>query len=68
MYRYMEDLEVTKHWFQGNIDHILDIYGKDHSLTKEDVYLGAFASVLELAVAFSRMSPIRCVLFSYWYS
>lgn len=40
MYRYMEELEVTKQWFQGNIDHILELYGKDHSVTKEDVFLG----------------------------
>ncbi|EIM84603.1 uncharacterized protein STEHIDRAFT_100616 [Stereum hirsutum FP-91666 SS1] len=39
MYRYMEELEVTKQWFQGNIDHILELYGKDHSVTKEDVFL-----------------------------
>ena len=45
MYRYMEELDVTKQWFQGNIDHILEVYGKEHSLTKEDVYLGMCHSV-----------------------
>ncbi|THH14319.1 hypothetical protein EW146_g5999 [Bondarzewia mesenterica] len=39
MYRYVEDLDAPKKWFQGSIDHILELYGREHKISKEDVYL-----------------------------
>lgn len=44
MYRYLENLDVPKKWFQANIDHIMKLYGREHQLTKEDLFLGAICS------------------------
>lgn len=41
VYRYMEDLRIPKLWFEANIDGILAKYGRDHKLTRGDVFLGA---------------------------
>ena len=38
-YKYVEELEAPKKWFEANIQTILTIYGKEHRLQKEDVYL-----------------------------
>lgn len=40
VYRYVEDLVAPKAWFKANIDHILKMYGRTHSLQKEDILLG----------------------------
>lgn len=40
MYNYIEDLSTPKKWFKANIDEILRSYGDDHSITKEDAFLG----------------------------
>ena len=40
MYRYMESLTTPKAWFMANISHILELYGEEHRLQKEDVHLG----------------------------
>ena len=39
-YRYIADLTAPKRWFEANIDRILSLYGKEHRLQKEDVFLG----------------------------
>ncbi|KAI1781947.1 hypothetical protein LXA43DRAFT_1154470 [Ganoderma leucocontextum] len=41
-YRYLEDLSMPgpKRWFQDNADRILGIYGEEHCISKEDLYLG----------------------------
>ncbi|KAI1791365.1 hypothetical protein LXA43DRAFT_1094516 [Ganoderma leucocontextum] len=39
-YRYLEDLSTPKRWFQDNADRILGIYGEEHCISKEDLYLG----------------------------
>ena len=43
-YRYIEDpkLSTPKRWFVANVDKILELYGKEHQLQKEDLCLGAF--------------------------
>ena len=40
MYRYIEDLVTPKAWFKANIDHILELYGAEYNIQKEDLYLG----------------------------
>ncbi len=45
VYRYIEDLSTPKKWFKANVDHILDIYGAEHRISKEELYLGAFVRV-----------------------
>ena len=44
VYRYITNLDVPKKWFQSNIDQIVKIYGKEHRLTREDIYLGMFGN------------------------
>ncbi|TFK79567.1 hypothetical protein K466DRAFT_570161 [Polyporus arcularius HHB13444] len=39
VYRYIEDLSTPKKWFKANVDHILDIYGAEHRISKEELYL-----------------------------
>jgi abelson tyrosine-protein kinase 1 len=50
MYKYIEDLSTPKEWFKANVDEILRSYGDDHSITKEDVFLG----MLEIAFDLNR--------------
>ncbi|OSC98358.1 hypothetical protein PYCCODRAFT_1480695 [Trametes coccinea BRFM310] len=38
-YRYIEDLGTPKKWFKANVDRILALYGKEHAISKEDLYL-----------------------------
>ena len=40
VYRYIEDLATPKKWFKANADHILAIYGAEHRISKEDLYVG----------------------------
>ena len=49
VYRYLTDpnLHIPKLWFQHNIDQILKLFGMDHKLTREDVFLGKFLPVLQ---------------------
>ncbi|KAF8147822.1 hypothetical protein B0H34DRAFT_738281 [Crassisporium funariophilum] len=39
VYRYLESLEAPKKWFQGHADTIMQIYGHQHHLQKEDLFL-----------------------------
>ncbi|KAJ7772628.1 hypothetical protein DFH07DRAFT_167310 [Mycena maculata] len=39
MYRYVENLEAPKKWFQSNIDSIINTYGPIHQIAKEDLFL-----------------------------
>jgi len=39
VYRYVENLETPKEWLAANIDRILQLYGTEHCLAKEDIYL-----------------------------
>ncbi|PIL26596.1 transporter [Ganoderma sinense ZZ0214-1] len=38
-YRYLEDLSTPKKWFKANVDHILELYGAEHRISKEELYL-----------------------------
>lgn len=50
----MEDLETPKEWFKANIDTIVDTFGPQHQIQKEDIFLGKFRfsclSVLSLLI------------------
>ena len=50
MYRYIEDLATPKKWFKANVDNILALYGAEHRISKEDLYLGTYAFQLLLAL------------------
>ncbi|KAI0753878.1 hypothetical protein C8Q74DRAFT_1307834 [Fomes fomentarius] len=39
VYRYMEDLSTPKKWFKANVDKILALYGVEHRISKEELYL-----------------------------
>lgn len=47
-YRYIDDLSTPKKWFKANIDHILAMYGAEHHISKEDIYLGKCLSYFVL--------------------
>lgn len=36
----MKRLDAPKAWFQANADRILDNYGQEHNIQKEDLMLG----------------------------
>ncbi|RPD53297.1 hypothetical protein L227DRAFT_617134 [Lentinus tigrinus ALCF2SS1-6] len=38
-YRYFADLSTPKKWFKANVDSILAIYGAEHRISKEELYL-----------------------------
>ncbi|KZS90817.1 hypothetical protein SISNIDRAFT_457444 [Sistotremastrum niveocremeum HHB9708] len=39
VYRYMDNLETPKRWFQSNVDTILRLYGTEFRLQREDILL-----------------------------
>ncbi|KAI8992712.1 hypothetical protein BD414DRAFT_412646 [Trametes punicea] len=39
VYRFIEDLATAKGWFKANVDRILALYGAEHRIVKEDLYL-----------------------------
>jgi len=39
VYRYMDDLATPKHWFKMYVDKILELYGAEHQLVRENLYL-----------------------------
>ena len=44
VYRFVEGLESPKRWLAANVDRVLELYGDEHAITKDDVCLGMFAS------------------------
>lgn len=40
----MEDINAAKAWFKSNIMETLRLFGKDHQVQREDIYLGKSAS------------------------
>ena len=36
----MKKLDAAKAWFRSNVDEILNIYGREHNIQREDVFLG----------------------------
>jgi len=45
-YRYLEQLNAPKKWFQSNVDSVLNIYGTHHHIEKEDLFLGVYLHLL----------------------
>lgn len=43
MYNYLDNLEAPKKWFRANVDQVLQAYGRNHSLQKEDLMLGTLS-------------------------
>jgi abelson tyrosine-protein kinase 1 len=39
-YSWLQNLQSAKAWFKANVDRILDIYGEEHQLHREDLSLG----------------------------
>jgi hypothetical protein len=40
-YRYLEQQNAPKKWFQSNVNSVMNIYGMQHHIQKEDLFLGA---------------------------
>ncbi|KAF8900160.1 hypothetical protein CPB84DRAFT_1847410 [Gymnopilus junonius] len=38
-YHYLKKLDASKSWFQDNVDSVLQLYGKEHNIQKEDLHL-----------------------------
>lgn len=43
MYRYVDSLEAPKKWFKANVDSIMQIFGAEHRIQKEDLFLGVYS-------------------------
>ncbi|KAJ4490744.1 hypothetical protein J3R30DRAFT_3277483 [Lentinula aciculospora] len=39
MYRYVENLDAPKKWFKANVDTMLEAFGSQHQIQKEDLFL-----------------------------
>lgn len=48
MYRYVDSLEAPKKWFKANVDSIMQIFGAEHRIQKEDLFLGVYSLSLML--------------------
>lgn len=46
MYRYVDHLDAPKKWFKANVDAILDVFGAQHHVQKEDLYFGKLDSLI----------------------
>ena len=46
-YRYVEELVASKKWFKSNVDSIMKVYGPQHHIQKEDLFLGKFVSLFQ---------------------
>lgn len=42
VYRYMVNLDAAKAWFKSNVREIVRLYGRQHKVQREDVFLGKF--------------------------
>lgn len=40
-YNYVENLDAPKKWFKGNVDVILQSFGAEHRIQKEDLLVGS---------------------------
>ncbi|KAJ3800619.1 hypothetical protein GGU11DRAFT_676882 [Lentinula aff. detonsa] len=38
MYHYMESLDAPKKWFKANVDTVLEVFGSQHQIQKEDLF------------------------------
>ena len=47
-YRYVEQLDAPKKWFQSNVDSVMNIYGMQHHIQREDLFLGVYFPLLRL--------------------
>lgn len=47
IYRYFDSLDAPRVWFSATIDKIMECYGRDHHLLKEDVIFGTCSSLKE---------------------
>jgi hypothetical protein len=39
-YKYVDNLDAPKKWFKSHVEQILDIYGGQHHIQREDLFLG----------------------------
>ena len=39
-YRYMVDMDAAKAWFIANVEKVVRLYGIEHNIQREDVFLG----------------------------
>jgi hypothetical protein len=46
VYDYMDDVDAPKKWFTANIDIIVQTFGTEHRIQKEDLFLGSFLLVV----------------------
>ena len=40
LYRYMVDADPAKAWFKANVKEIVRLYGYEHNIQREDLFLG----------------------------
>jgi hypothetical protein len=50
-YKYLEKLDAPKKWFTTHIDFIMQTYGGQHHLQKEDVFLGQYSMKAFLSIS-----------------
>lgn len=64
-YRYINDdgLTAPRKWFQDNIETILGVYGKEHHISKEDIYCGKLPFSMRVSIT----SFLTCIL-SRWHA
>lgn len=50
-YQYLKKLDTVKAWFRGNLEQILNVYGREHNIQKEDLFLSK-SFVLKVIICF----------------
>jgi hypothetical protein len=43
VYDYMDNVDAPKRWFTANVDTIMQTFGTEHHIQKEDLFLGSFS-------------------------
>jgi viroplasmin and RNaseH domain-containing protein len=44
-YQYLKKLDGAKAWFRGNVEQIMNVYGREHNIQKEDLFLGEWTNL-----------------------
>ena len=58
LYRFVADLYTPKKWFHANVDQLVDLFGEEHAIQKEDLILGACSMTTFQNIALTPRSVI----------
>ena len=58
-YEYLESLDAPKKWFQLHVNTVMEAYGREHQIQREDLVLGKSKALLLFQIAYLGVSSYR---------